>query len=69
MEIIEKEDLINGKLASFMIDPNTRNPLEVMILDNSKAVIEPVTERLLRFMSKSNFEAPPDWKGFKFFSE
>jgi hypothetical protein len=52
-----------------MLDPNTRNPLELMILENSKETIEPVTERLLRFMSETNFIAPPDWKGYKFFSE
>ena len=51
MDEIEKEDIINGKIASFMLDPNTRNPLELMILENSKVVIEPVIERLLRFMA------------------
>jgi len=40
-----------AKLSSFTIDPENANPLQMMILENTAASIEPVTDRLLKFMA------------------
>jgi len=49
MGYVMKEDIINTKLVSFSIDPNTTVQMEKLILVNAEenGVLEPVTERLL----------------------
>ena len=30
---------------------------------------DPLSMNLIKYMQKTDFEAPPDWKGYKFFNE